>query len=136
MLQLFKKRMSNRKGFTLVELLVVVSIIGILAAIAVPRFQDASSGARGAKVLADLRTIDSASQLHYAQKGTVASTVKALADAGYLASEPAALTAGEKFKVNNTEYTAKGAYTIDATSGRALYSGNNADAIIAGTATF
>ncbi len=71
MLHLFKKRTTNRKGFTLVELLVVVAIIGVLAAIAVPRFTSASESARGAKMQADLRTIDSAIALAVAQ-GTYA----------------------------------------------------------------
>ena len=72
MLQLFRKRLSNRKGFTLVELLVVIAIIGILAAIAVPKFTDASASARGAKMQADLRTIDSAIAMAVAKGWTPA----------------------------------------------------------------
>ena len=122
MLNLFRKRLSNRKGFTLVELLVVIAIIGILAAIAIPKFSGASETAKGSKVLADLRTIDSASQLHYAQKGTYPASTAALVTANLLASEPAVLTAGDKFKVKDQEYTAAGAaYAIDGTTGRATY---------------
>ena len=128
MLQLFKKRLSNRKGFTLVELLVVIAIIGILAAIAVPKFSGASEAAKGTKVLADLRTIDSASQLYYAQKGVYPTSTAVLVTANLLASEPTVITAGEKFKVKDQEYTAAGtAYAIDETTGRATYISKKAE---------
>jgi len=57
------------KGFTLIELVVVIAILGILAGIAIPRFLDAQASAKGAKIVADLRTIDSAATVYYAQKG-------------------------------------------------------------------
>ncbi|MDR3559855.1 MAG: type II secretion system protein [Negativicutes bacterium] len=58
--------MGGQKGFTLVELLAVIAIIGILVAIAVPRFSSASTRANTAKVAADLRTIDSAIAMYAA----------------------------------------------------------------------
>ena len=47
----------NKKGFTLLELLVVVGIIGILASIALPNFRDATVRSRIAQVKMDLRTM-------------------------------------------------------------------------------
>ncbi|QNP78295.1 type II secretion system protein [Phascolarctobacterium faecium] len=38
--------MKNRKGFTLVELVVVIAILGILAGLAIPRFMSATETAR------------------------------------------------------------------------------------------
>ena len=60
-----KNFIKNRKGFTLVELVVVIAIIGILAGIAIPRFIDATETARGAKIVADMRTIQAAEIMYY-----------------------------------------------------------------------
>jgi prepilin-type N-terminal cleavage/methylation domain-containing protein len=51
---------KKTQGFTLIELVVVIAILGILAGIAIPRFLDAQATARGAKILADMRTLESA----------------------------------------------------------------------------
>jgi prepilin-type N-terminal cleavage/methylation domain-containing protein len=62
-------KLNLKKGFTLIELVVVIAILGILAGIAIPRFLDATATARGAKIVADLRTIDSALAIYNAKEG-------------------------------------------------------------------
>ena len=63
------KSLKSNKGFTLVELVVVIAILGILAGIAIPRFLDATATARGAKIVADMRTLESAQTIYYAKNG-------------------------------------------------------------------
>src|ERR1700756_4044230 len=57
---MFKKLHSKHAGFTLVEIMIVVAIIALLAAIAVPGFLRARKRSQASKILNDLRMIDSA----------------------------------------------------------------------------
>ncbi|MDD4320226.1 MAG: prepilin-type N-terminal cleavage/methylation domain-containing protein [Acidaminococcaceae bacterium] len=64
-----KNLIKGKKGFTLIELVIVIAILGILAGIAIPRFLNATATARGARIVADLRTIDSAIVIYNAKTG-------------------------------------------------------------------
>src|SRR5207253_3727338 len=57
---MLKKLQTTRRGFTLVEIMIVVAIIALLAAIAVPGFLRARKRSQASRILNDLRMIDSA----------------------------------------------------------------------------
>lgn len=59
--------MKTKKGFTLVEILIVVVILGILAAIVIPQFSSASTEARTSSVQSNLQAIRSQIQLYKIQ---------------------------------------------------------------------
>lgn len=61
---------SSRQAFTLIELLIVVAIIGILAAIAVPNFLNAQLRAKLAKVQSEFRGIATAQESYYIDNGS------------------------------------------------------------------
>ena len=70
-LRSFKKRFSSsQSGFTLVELIVVVVIIGILSSIAIPSFQNATKKARQRGAAAQISTYIKAAQAFYTEYGT------------------------------------------------------------------
>ena len=70
-------KIRARRGFTLIELVVVIAILGILAGLAIPRFLDATATARGAKIVADMRTLESAETIYYAKMGQYPTSVDA-----------------------------------------------------------
>ena len=55
----------DEKGFTLIELVIVVVIIGVLAAIAIPRFGDVSDRSFVAAMQSDLSQLRNAQEVHY-----------------------------------------------------------------------
>ena len=68
----------NRRGFTLIELLIVVVIIGILAAIAVPKFQNTKGKANAASLRADLRNLVTAEEAYFYDNSQYTSNINAL----------------------------------------------------------
>jgi general secretion pathway protein G len=67
-----RKYRSTSKGFTLVEILIVVIILGILAAIVIPQFTNASTEARESNVRSQLQTLRSQIELYKLQHKDVA----------------------------------------------------------------
>ncbi len=74
--------MARRHGFTLIELLIVVVIIGILAAIAVPKFQNTKGKANAATLKSDLKNLASAQEAYMYEIGTYATDISTLNLAG------------------------------------------------------
>lgn len=60
----------NQKGFATLEVILMVTVIGILAAVAVPRFTDITAKANTAKIQADLSTLDSAIAIYEMETGS------------------------------------------------------------------
>lgn len=84
----FSRFLCSSKGFTLLELMIVITIIVILAAIALPRFQAVVIHAREATLRDDLFQMRKAIDQYAADKGKLPQSLDDLASSNYLREVP------------------------------------------------
>lgn len=74
-MNLSKNLWLKEDGFTLMEMMIVVAIIAILTAIALPKFNESLALANTARVQADLQSLDTAIAMYRVQNGSVPQTI-------------------------------------------------------------
>lgn len=104
--------LKTEKGFTLVEIMIVVAIIGLLASIAVPGFLRSRMRAQATTVLDEARQLDAAKDQYALENTKVGSITPTFSDLTPY------LKAGTKLATNNGNDYLGNAFTIGAVSAR------------------
>lgn len=114
------RKQVKRKGFTLVEILIVVVILGILAAIVVPQFARATDDARLGNIRSQVQTLENQIELYRAREGAypaLATLWEDLMDDDYIKSEPQAPFFSGADSTTVSAYDGEGAWWYDVNSG-------------------
>ncbi len=85
---MMKKLFRKEKGFTLIELIIVVAIIGIIAGIAIPRFLGVRTKAKVTRAFADMASIGTALEMYYTEEDEYPQTLGDVKLKEYISSIP------------------------------------------------
>ena len=90
MRNLLDRRRQGDEGFTLIELLIVIIILGVLAAIVVFSVRGVTNNSELVACETEVRTVETAIEVMYAETNGYPATVQGLIDGGFLREAPAA----------------------------------------------
>ena len=71
---MFKSQINGQRGFTLIEIVIIIVVLGILAAVAIPKYQDITGEAKEAACRASLGALRSGITIYYANTAVTTGT--------------------------------------------------------------
>jgi prepilin-type N-terminal cleavage/methylation domain-containing protein len=127
-------RISNKKGFTLIEVLVVVSIIGLLASVVLVGLGGFRSRGRDARRVTDLKSLQNGMELYFARNNAYPNALGDLITAGIgitkLPKDPAAgADYFYSFRTADRQSYVLSA-RLDATAGDTMFSDSNSEVVV------